>query len=60
MAFTDIYKEFIKKAFERHFRSNFKVENENIKNKLKKGWGKEEKTDKNTEIIIQHLAATVI
>lgn len=41
VAFTDIYKEFIKKAFERHFRSDFKVDNENIKKKLKKGWKKE-------------------
>jgi hypothetical protein len=31
VAFTDIYKEFIKKAFEKHYSNNFKIDNENIK-----------------------------
>jgi hypothetical protein len=53
VAFTDIYKEFIKKAFEKHYSNNFKVDNENLKQKLKKGWKKSDnKIDKNVEIII--------
>ena len=61
--FADIYKEFIKKAFEFHKFSKFKVSSTKMKQKLKKGWkkqGQEDEIRRQHGIIMRNLAASAI
>jgi hypothetical protein len=62
--FADVYKEFIKRAFEYNKLQQFKVQSQKVKEKLKSGWksksSKLETNEKMQGIIIQELAATTI
>ena len=57
--FHDVYKEFIKKAFEYHKVNKFKVNSKKVKDKLKKGWKKKE-VEVEDNVIQRQLAATTI
>jgi hypothetical protein len=57
--FADVYKEFIKRAFEFHNVNKFKVSSKKVKDKLKKGWKKKE-TETLDGMILRQLAATTI
>ena len=57
--FKDVYKKVVKKAFETSYSSEFKLQSENLKRKLKSGW-KVEKVDKSQEAILQYIAVSVI
>ena len=61
MQFHDVYRVFIKKAFEYHKVNKFKVQSKKVKDKIKKGWKRKE-TDAEVidDMIRKQLAATTI
>ena len=58
--FKDVYKKIVKKTFENSSKSDFKLQSENLKRKLKSGWKHEHMEDKTQEAILQYIAVSVI
>ena len=60
VSFQDVYKEFIKRAFEFANLGKFKVNSKKVKDKLKLGWKKNDEKEAKEEMILKHLAVTTI